>query len=580
MAVKNISTKIENELGSELAKLEGLHGQHPEKGSGIGSGQSYLGEYTNRLFGSPFQLLESVDRRFDSINSEVGNEYLRNFLLNSPILHIKPGMPKYTGGSSQKGLIKGVKNIFFNTTQGGMSLTSAFFDQLVSATIFGQGEKLQKRMFGFRETYYEYMQHVNYMCHSVAVFLDLTEGDKFPSGTFVSEQNTGAKWAEFGTMDWKDYRMMGKSVPKTPWEYLKSMSGSLTDDMFSTVDGILGTAKAGVKGIFGLINPESDKTAGEILGGVGKDVYESWDFSGNLATSDVIKDNITSVQFMVEPIAFTESMDNTTEPSMIETAVDAISNDIGGEIAFITNSHADTGIIGDIAGILGSGVDTAMSSLSGLVQSVAGGFVNNLFSGALQSIKGQKMIYPEIYKMSKSHMDYQFSLTLTTPYGDVYNYYMNIIVPLLHLIALVAPRMVTSNSVTSPFLVQSYIPGMCTCQLGIISQMSIQKNPSTKHVSVNGFPLTIRVEFTIKELYNALSISPANDPSSFLFNETLNDYMANLSGLAPSIDTYTKQRINAFENMNSYLSPEAIKNDLASGINDKIEDVFNPFIGR
>lgn len=190
------------------------------------------------------------------------------------------------------------------------------------------------------------------------------------------------------------------------------------------------------------------------------------------------------------------------------------------------------------------------------------------------------MIYPSIYSGSKSTMNYNFSMVLTTPYGDRYNYYMNILVPLMHLIALVAPRMVTSNSIASPYLVQAYMPGQCTCQLGIISNMNIVKNPNQDHVSVDGFPLTIKVEFTIEELYNAMSISPANDPGSFLFNETLNDYMANLSGLIPSIDTYTIQRKTMFENLGAYISNGEFINDAASTVIEAIENKVNPFAGR
>lgn len=560
---------IANELANELSKLEGLHGQHPESGANIGSGKSYIHEYTNRLFGAPFQLMDSVDRRFGNVNSHLGNEYLRNFLLNSPILHIKPGMPKYTGGDDPTSLATGLKNIYMDGTQGGMSYMRSALDQLAASTIFGAGSKLQKRMFGFRETYYQYMQHVNYMCRSMAVFLGLTETTKFPTWTFTSKGKEN-----FSSMKWENYRMMASSTVPTPSEYL----GSLVDT--TALGAIKNTIGSGVDGLINVLTGNDPQSIEDIFKTASSEISEAWGYASKTHLSDVMKDKISAVEFMVEPIQFSESLDNTTAPSMIESTLESISDGVGAEIAFITNSSADLGLIENIVGMLGDTVSTAASALNGLVESVGGGFTANLFSGAIQSIKGQKMIYPEIYKNSKSHMDYQFAITLTTPYGDIYNYYMNIIVPLMHLIALAAPRMVTSNTVTSPFLVQAYIPGMCTCQLGIIQQMNIQKNPTTKHVSVNGFPLTVRVEFTIRELYNALSISPANDPASFLFNETLNDYMANLAGLAPSIDTYTKQRKNAFANMESYVGDGGFWDDAAQGFIEKAEDMYNPFIGR
>jgi hypothetical protein len=261
----------------------------------------------------------------------------------------------------------------------------------------------------------------------------------------------------------------------------------------------------------------------------------------NTSIVDVLVDKVCSVLFMVQPTSFEESLSNETAPSAIESTIDK-ATDLGSEIAFITGSNSLGGLAGNtiegITNVLGDTVESAGQFLSGLVEPLTGGFVTNLFSGAMRSIKGQKMIYPKIYKSSNSSMDYSFTIKLSTPYGDPYNYYMNIIVPLMHLIALAAPRMMTSNSIASPYLVQAFIPGMCTCQMGIVTSLNITKNPDSNKVSVDGFPLDITVKVNIEELYNALSISPSNDPASFLFNETLNDYIANLGGLQPSVDTF------------------------------------------
>ena len=164
---------------------------------------------------------------------------------------------------------------------------------------------------------------------------------------------------------------------------------------------------------------------------------------------------------------------------------------------------------------------------------------------------------------------------------------MNIVVPLMHLIALAVPRLVTSNSSTCPYLVQCFIPGMCTVNLGIIQSMNITKNPTGKHVSVKGFPLSVDVEITVKELYQAMAISPANDPSSFLWNDTLNDYMANLAGLTPCLDVFRIQRDAALKSATDYFTNSEsgggnaeFLNELATGMIESIEDQTNPFLGR
>ncbi len=517
-----IEGETENILKEELTDLEGNRGQNPE--SGYTEGLSYLSKYTNRLFGAPYQLMDSVDRRFEGINPRLGNEYLRNFILNSPILYVKPGMPHYTGDESDDSLWASFQNIYLDTTLGDKSFGSALLDELSKNLTFGAGRKLQRRMFGFRETYFEYMQHVNYMCRSVAIFLSLTEGGKFPTGTFVGQD----EFKKFETMYWEDYRLTVNANVLSPWEYLKDIAGSI-------------------------ISPYS-------------------------TMAETLASKVSCVEFVVEPLSFGENIHNDTAQSAIESAIDSVGNAIGSEVAFFTNSNVAPEMIENVMSFLGDTTQNAAMSLQNMVSGVSGGFITGLFSGALQSIKGQKMIYPEIYKSSTTTMNYNFDMTLTTPYGDIYNYYMNIIVPLLHIVALAAPRMVTSNSTTSPYLVQAYIPGMCTCNLGIVSDLAITKNPTGKHVSVNGFPLTVKVVFTIKELYNSLAISPANNPVSFLYNETLNDYLANMAGLIPSIDTYERQRGSMFESLDNYMHPGSLVNDVSSGLVERVLNNFNVLI--
>jgi len=84
------------------------------------------------------------------------------------------------------------------------------------------------------------------------------------------------------------------------------------------------------------------------------------------------------------------------------------------------------------------------------------------------------------------------------------------------------------------------MPGMCTINMGIITNMTIEKNKSSSHVSVDGFPLDVDVSFTIEELYNELPISSAYSPISFLANESLNSYLSSMAGLRPSLDAKMK----------------------------------------
>lgn len=561
---------IDNILLYELSQLDGVSGHNPDTGEASTVAGQFLKQYTTKLFGSPYQLLDSVDRRFPGINDEVGAEYLRNFLLNSPILHIRPGMPHYTGGNGLFG--ETIKDIFMNKNLGQSILTG-----LAKATIFNKGQQLQRRMFGFRENYLNYMSYVNYMCRSAAIYLGIEK-----MGTFVAGTNG---MQEFTTIRWENYRMLNTYVHSMT-EYFGLLAKGAGTDIGGFFTGIWRDATSAANAIAKFVDPTTgaisdqeayDKAVEDYnveISRAGDAVNESWnDVNGGSGMIDTMDRKVKSVSFMVEPVPFNESLNNATAPSAIGGAIDALDNGIGSEIAFITNSHADVGVIGELTKFIGGTVEGLAESLSKMIQPVTGGFVQNLFSGALGALKGQKMIYPDIYKNSNSSMNYEFSVTLSSPYGDAYNYYMNIVVPLLHLIGLAAPRMISANTTTSPFLVQAYIPGMATCQLGIIESMNIIKNPTSKHVSVHGYPLTIKVQFTIKELYNAMAISPANDPASFMFNETLNDYLINMSGLIPSLTAYRGKRETAWKAVEQYFNGE-LWNDVTAGIVEGWENMF------
>lgn len=562
-------------LYEELKALEGIMSQNPETGA-LKEKDSYIGEYTNRLFGAPYQLMDDVDNRFSDVNPELGHGYLRNIMLNATIAHIRPGMPIYTG-KDQSGInkvVNSIQHLYMNSVRGDTNITT-LLGNLSANTLFGKGSKLQKRMFGFRETYWDYMQHVNYMCRSVAVLLNLTsDQDKLPWGTYTSTSGgINDSMEPFSSLRWENYRMLRKSYVKTPRQYLGELVGvSVVDGLTNIVGGVVDFMSGFLTN--GMISDnQGDET---FLSSLANKLYDSC--SGSLGGS--LANKLTSVEFMVEPGSFTESLQNETGESQIAAAINGVGDALGSEIGFITNSNADTGVIGDVLSFLGDSAESMATSVAQVVEGATGGFMTNLFTGALQSIKGQKMIYPKIWKGFTGNHNYSFSVMLSSPYGDIYNYYMNIVVPLMHLIALAAPRMVTANSTASPYLVQFYIPGQCTCHLGVVQNMTITKNPQQKRVSVNGFPLEVKVDIVIEELYNAMSISPANDPASFLFNETLNDYLANTAGLIPSVDTYVKQRNVMFENLANYFSSGEWFNDALSGVIEKVEDTINPFVGR
>lgn len=581
-------------LFNELAFIDGFNGSDPETGLAIDPGEK-LSTMTNRLFGAPFQLLDSVDHRFPNLNKEMGSEYLRNFLLNAPILYIHPGLPKFTGGDTNIA-DETLQNIFLGQIDNG---PGGIMMNMAKGLIFGRGGKLQKRMYGFRQTYIEYMMYVNYMCRSVAEYMGLTSDPRW--GTFMATNGGNLEFVSFSDAPrWENYRMMSGYVESTTERFKRMIDigwdaiGDGATNIWDSISGMPGELLDLIQGILPGGNP--DATLDEAQRNAIRDKLNSLEsqYHGTATRDDLFNSESeltafekmdamkTSVAFMVEPISFSESFRNTTRQSELEGMVDKLRSGLGTEMAFITGSRTDIGALQDLLYFVGNTSADAMTQIADLIEPMTGGFINGLFRGAVNSIKGEKMIYPDIYDYSESDMNYRFSMTLTSAYGDNYNYYMTIIVPILHLIALANPRLVSSNSMTSPFLVQAYIPGICTCQLGMISDLTITKAPEGNRVSVNGFPLTVKVDFTIKELYNAMAISPANDPSSFLYNETLNDYLINISGLVPSNSTYVLKQKALFANLEDYFTIESIFDQMiaGSGAGDWVEGILTPVSRR
>ena len=632
----------------ELLALNGLLDQHPTTGRYISAETDdgnvltfdalkfnddeykkklvkIINGYRNKLFGSPFQFLDSVDARFSSTNKYVGYEFLRNFLLHSAILHIYPGNTRYTGGDDSR--FESISRIINALSQDAArsneykDLTNKFqapWNEVYATfknleTTKGEIEKdilqlfmrskLQRRLFGISFQYESYLRYVKLMCHGVALLLKLTGStylqNEYPNGTFVNDNvsdpnerfenitnndknlltqgSINYKFQSFKNINWGNYRMIEDSstvvneievTTKKAMDRLAEMIGTLSTDAFKKAlggsvelawDAIkflwfaspIGAWQAvtknwnnGEQGDFfdklsdsgkdyfkklGDISEEGLHALGKMAEGFG-DVLREW----NALRYD-IAERVQSIEFMVEPVNATESYQNDIGPSRLKSSVDSV-NSLGAEISFITNSGATTGLANTLVTSGQELVNSAMNVMSQVATPFTGNFLSNLFSGAIGAITGNRFIYPDIYQNSSSHADYNFKVNLSSPYGDIYNYYMNIIVPLCHLQALCLPKLKTSNSINSPFLVRAFIPGLMTCEMGIIDSMNVIKNPQNNRVSVNNFPLDVQVTFTIRELYHNLAISPTDDGLSYINNETLKDYLCNMAGIYPTFN--------------------------------------------
>lgn len=491
-----------------------------------------------RLFGLPYQFRKEIDVRVDQVSTEIGRKFIQNIITEAPVVTIIPGQAKYLPGTKNK---EGWTHAFMAAASGNF----AEVQQLLGDT------DAEVRYYDFEQRYTEYINYVNIMCRTAATFLELTEEiDGTPLESY----------------DWKNYRWNGQSY--------KSVAGK----MFQAA----GNASASV--INGLVNKVKDFGADavnavtNVVNTVTGSNYEFLYTTSNATEeeeklTDSILQSSNFIQFYIDPDTGTsESGNNSTSESKIKGMLDS-GSDMLKEIAFITNS---------------GGVDAAQdfsnfagSSLNALADQItAGGGVSTFLKRFLDLggniVKGENIIMPDIYNSSSYEKSYSIIVHLKAPYGNRFSYYMDVLVPMFHLLALAIPKQTSANSYGSPFLIKAYCEGVFTCNLGIVSSISISKNVSPESWTNDGFPSEVDVTLNITDLYSDLTMSPAKAPLMFLSNSSLIEYLATTCGLSliqPQLNMRLNYTINAVKNAFG-----DIDQNIISEVSNTIENLLSPWL--
>ena len=229
------------------------------------------------------------------------------------------------------------------------------------------------------------------------------------------------------------------------------------------------------------------------------------------------------VNFYVDPsTAVNESISNSTQQSSLESTFDSIEGLVKEAAMF---SAADQG--GFVSDMIGMGKDL----VGGLMNVVSlGVFKKLLKTTETHVLNGSNIIFPDIWNDSEYSKSFNISINLVSPYGNTEAVYLNIIVPLIHLLCLSLPRQTSANSFGMPFLIRGSAPGMFSIDMGIVESITIEKG-SDQTWTVTGLPTQVKVSLQIKDLYGNLMIPPANKPSLFFSNQGMLDYLGCMCGI-------------------------------------------------
>ena len=237
------------------------------------------------------------------------------------------------------------------------------------------------------------------------------------------------------------------------------------------------------------------------------------------------------VSFMIDPASITESYNNSIGESQMLSSVINQGSTIGNEIAFISNSTAGGGNDSSIE-LVAESKRMAEKTIADL-SSGSGRFTAAIASSMARSYVGEHTIYPDVFQSHSATSSMSMTVHLSSDSGDPYAYFINILVPLFFILGMALPQLSNNNasSYSFPPVVQCNIPGFWGTRLGMIDSVSVNKNPNQKDLSINGYPLQVDVTISVKDLQHVLLTSPMNRPAVFLNNQTMFDYIAQISGV-------------------------------------------------
>ncbi len=557
------------------------------------SSSAALTKMTPRLFGLPYQFAKTVDPRIysktnweESLNSNFGRHFLSYFLIGAPILTVIPGKPKYNKAVSLEQIML--------SQAGGDTDANGNFAKVLN---FNREKNNEKRFYAFEQDYKNYFTYVNVLCRTCAIFMEI--GNVTGPGMTVP----------YASYDWKNYRMDGSTYKDTQvstikklksWALMKIVGGiekvpatafqvagwlegfgkELKSEVLSTVSDAYNAAnyifdfnKASESSIS---DDTSEDTVTETSTEQGSEINETdqgssvgSDTNGGVVESLIDYNNIEEllcqrnfIQFYIDPTTsnVSEQMTNSVGESKFESIQSSFS-DLAKEVGFLMQSGGVDSSTEAIAQYINEGFDALSDALAG------SSTLTNVFSTILgtfnNSLKGESVVFPKIWQRNEFSKSYTVKIKLRSVYGHRESYYLDVMVPLMHILAMALPKQTTSNAYGSPFIHKMYYPGVFSCNMGIITSLDIDKHQGDGSWTIDGFPNEVDVTMQISDLYADLPITSGNDPDLFANNDSLLAYLGTLCGIdytAPDIATRQSAYLTASRNTGSELGAQSTIN--------------------
>ena len=467
--------------------------------------QKLASESSTRMFGLPHQLIAHNDSRISS-TSNLGRMFTETFILDAPVIYLKPGVTNYLPGMDEQ-TKQGLTSVFL-TMAGGVDVKETLANQV--GELLNSGDM---RYFEFKQDYARYVSQVNLLCRMGAVFLGIQD-IKVP---WLKSGN-----ATYGNYDWRYYEF---NPNKT------AFSATSTQDA-TKLGALAAFAKQAITNI-----------------------------------DNAIADDKKYIPFYIDANAsFSEDASNSTTSSVLTQFTDSLS-EASRELQFVSG-YSGT----DIKGIV---TDTT-ASIDDVVNDVVKGdgaiakLLKRLSSNTHQLLSGSNFLSPEVWGGSDYSKNYSFSISLSTPYGTKESWYLNIFVPLMHILAMALPVQTSANTYASPFLIRAFAPGWFSCDMGFITSIGLDKGGSGDAWTTSGLPNEIKVSITVKDLYSNLSLPDNYSFKDFFNNDGLINFLMVNCGVN-IMHTGLDDKIAVITNLFTNSIKDAVK-ETVSGIWYNLQD--------
>ena len=253
--------------------------------------------------------------------------------------------------------------------------------------------------------------------------------------------------------------------------------------------------------------------------------------------------------------SISEDFGNSTRESSLVSQVNGYSDTIK-EINYFMTGSADSAYANMLQN---DGFDTALSGIQETVNQFTGGHgvLGALLGNSTTILSGGKLVFPELWSDSDYDRSYSIDIKLRTPDADDLSIYLNIIVPLIHLMALTAPRdfETNSNGYVAPFLVSAFCRSLFSIDLGIITSLNISKGGEGNWAASSNLPTSVDVSLSIKDLYKSMYMSKVSGLTSsgelakFVGNDSEMEQLMNLAGVNITASSVAAKRLALYGNL-------------------------------